>query len=180
MNAIISVIGAIFLVFRIWLTNFKLQDELEFRRYYVSRFLNYYFCLAMVLAFQNEIFNIMIITVLPMMVISLVGWDSLFFVKFKKRTYWKKNHGWLIIERLTLHPPIVTVAIWMIITGIHNFFTLPPTIWPFISGGILFYGVFFLLDERITKKYIPPTGANMVFGSLVSFIGMIFIVFYFY
>jgi hypothetical protein len=134
----------------------------------------------MILSFQNDIFNIMTITVLPMMVISLVGWDSLFFVKFKKRTYWKKNHKWLLIERLTLHPPIVATALWMVFSGIENFITTPPQIWPFISGAIIFYGVFFLLDERITKKYIPPTGMNMLIGSLISFIGMIFITFYFY
>ena len=54
-------------------------------------------------------------------VISFLGWDTLFFIKFKRRTYWKKNHGWLLIERATLHLPLIISTIWMFYNNIESF-----------------------------------------------------------
>jgi hypothetical protein len=180
LDHILSIIGAFFLVFRIWLVEYKLEDELQFRKNYVSRILNYYFCIALLLAFRAPIFNLAIIGALPMMVISFVGWDSLFFIKFKKRTYWKKNHGWLLLERITLHPPMIPVAIWMYYKGFQNFVPPPMNPWVFVAVGILFFGPFLLMDKRWTEKYIAPTGNNILFGAVLSYIFIVVFAFVFF
>ena len=79
------VIGICFLIFRIWLTEFKLKEELEFRRHYLSRFLNYYYCLALISSFSWDIFNFILISETIAMIIAFIGWDIPFFIKFQNK-----------------------------------------------------------------------------------------------
>ena len=82
---IFPILGSLMLIFRIWLCEVKLVRELEFRRRYLSRFMGYFFWVAMVLDFQNDIFNLIIITELVGNIIYLVGWDIPFFLKFRNK-----------------------------------------------------------------------------------------------
>ncbi|MHA1340147.1 MAG: hypothetical protein ACTSRZ_10345 [Promethearchaeota archaeon] len=168
---IISICGAIFFIFRIWLVQFKLKDELQFRKDYLSRYMCLYFCIGMILQFKNDIFNIIIGAALPLMIISFIGWDTLFFVKFKRRTYWKKNYGWLIIERLTMHPPMMIVALYWWIDGLKAHIILVNGIFSIIVAIILVFGAFLMWDKRWTEKYIAPTGMNILISAILSVVG---------
>lgn len=167
------VLGAFGIIFRIWLVQFKLKDELEFRKDYVSRYMSVYFFIAMALQFQNELFNLIVATALPLMLVSFIGWDTLFFYKFKKRTYWEKNHGWLIVERLTMHPPMLIVALYWWIAGLENVLLIQGSYATIIAAVILVFAPMLLFDKRMTEKYIAPTGMNIFVSAILCLVGMV-------
>jgi hypothetical protein len=161
MNYTISVIGALFLIFRFWLTQDKLKDEFEWRKFYISRNVNFQLCLAMITGFENPIFNQIIITCWPVMILTTV-WDFNFFSAFKKRTYWKKNRGWLLVERLTLHPPILIIGGWMYLQGLTRWFPRELSFLPSIPAMMLIILPFFFMDARWTSRYIYPQAVIMI------------------
>ena len=181
MSVALLIIGVSFLLFRIWLTEFRLREELEFRRHYLSRFLNYYYCLALISGFSWDVFNFILISETIPLIIALIGWDIPFFVKFRGKNYWEKNRAWLIIERATLHPPMIATVIWMFISGLKSFVdssNLIPFIIITLILGLLPY---FLFDQRWTKNFIKKG----VFFSFrweiltVAFISLILTIVYF-
>ena len=121
MSIALLIIGISFLIFRIWLTEFQLKDELQFRRHYLSRFLNYYYCLALISSFSWDIFNFILISETIALIIAIIGWDIPFFVKFKEKKFFRKNRAWVLIERATLHPPMIGTVIWMYLSGLKSF-----------------------------------------------------------
>jgi len=171
-NIIWPILGASGFVFRLWLTHFKLKDELQFRKDYVSRYIALYFFLAMTLGFKNEVFNLIICAALPVMLVSFIGWDSLFFVKFKKRTYWEKNHAWLIVERITMHPPVIAVSLYWWIIDLKGIIGLTNGIITIIAACILVMGPYMIWDKRWTEKYIAPTGMNIFIFMIISVVGL--------
>jgi hypothetical protein len=177
MSITFPILGALGLIFRIWLTQFKLAEELQFRKDYASRWVNYYFFIGMILDFQDQTFNLIIAGALPLMLISFVGWDTLFFWKFKSRTYWPnvKNHKWLLIERLTMHPPMIVVGLLWYFMGLRNYLTMNilEAIVPTIICAIMIIGPELLWDERLTKKYIAPTGQNIFVMTIISIVWML-------
>ncbi|MHA1474911.1 MAG: hypothetical protein ACTSRX_07985 [Promethearchaeota archaeon] len=154
MSVALLIIGVLFLIFRIWLTEFKLKDELQFRRHYLSRFLNYYYCFALISSFTWDLFNFILISETIPLIIALIGWDIPFFIKFKKQNYWKKNKVWLIIERATLHPPMIGTVIWMFFSGLKTFVDSSNLIIILIITLILGLLPYFLLDRRWTTNFI--------------------------
>jgi hypothetical protein len=154
MSVALPVIGVCFLIFRIWLTEFKLKEELEFRRHYLSRFLNYYYCLTLISSFTWDIFNFVLISETFGLIIALIGWDIPFFIKFNKQNHWQKNKVWLIIERATLHPPMIGTVIWMYISGLKSFVDSSNLILLVIITIILGLFPYFLFDRRWTKNFI--------------------------
>ena len=181
MSVTLLVIGVCFLIFRIWLTEFRLKDELQFRRHYLSRFLNYYYCIALISSFTWDIFNFVLISETFALIIALIGWDIPFFIKFNKKNHWEKNRGWLIIERATLHPPMIGTVIWMYLSGLKTFVDSSNLVIIIIISLILGLLPYFLFDQRWTKKYI----AKGVFFSFrweiltIAFISLILSVVYF-
>lgn len=170
MNATLPIIGSAFFIFRIWLVQFKLAEELQFRKDYVSRMMSLYYCIAMILQFKNPVFNIIVAASTPVLIASFFGWDLLFFIKFKNRDYWEKNHTWLLVERLTLHPPIMLTGIYWYITGLSSHIIITNW-WATISASaILVLGPFVLWDKRISEKYIYPTGLHIFLSALASLI----------
>jgi len=154
MSVALLIIGVSFLIFRIWLTEFKLRDELQFRRHYLSRFLNYYYCLALISSFTWDIFNFVLISETIALVIAFIGWDIPFFIKFHKQNHWDKNRVWLIIERATLHPPMIVTVILMYIKGLKTFVDSSNLIILIILTIILGLIPYFLLDRRWTTNFI--------------------------
>ena len=167
---IFLVLGSIMLVIRIWLCEIKLVEELSFRRRYVSRFLNNYFWIAMIFNFQNTLFNLIIITGYIGMLITFFGWDTVFFYKFKSRTYWKKNHGWLIFERLTMHVPSIIIGTWMYFTDTHNFVDFE--IYWLIIAILLVFTPWVVIDRRFTEKYIDGMKFQITLLLSLSSIGV--------
>ncbi|WP_371804693.1 hypothetical protein [Candidatus Lokiarchaeum ossiferum] len=168
-QVLIPIFGGLFLLFRIWLSLYKLREELQFRRFYVSRLVNYYFCMMLIFNLQSAIFNVIIAVCFPAMIFTSV-WDYNFYSKFKNRTYWKKNRRWLFVERITMHPPLLISGLYMYIAGIPNF--VPPgEVTPFLIGILIVYGSSFLLDVRLRKRYNWPNGRDLLIVMLVSTIG---------
>ena len=154
MSVALLVIGVCFLIFRIWLTEFKLKDELQFRRHYLSRFLNYYYCLALISGFTWDIFNFILISETIGLIIAFIGWDIPFFIKFKKQNHWDKNHVWLIIERATLHPPMIGTVIWMYFSELKTFVDSSNLIIFILITIILGLLPYILLDQRWKTNFI--------------------------
>ncbi len=156
MNWVLFSLGIVFLIFRIWITEFKLREELQFRRHYLSRFLNYYYGVALLWGFTANLFNFILIADWLPMIIAFIGWDMPFFIKFKRRTYWEneKNRVWLLIERATLHPPMIGTIIWMIFNGLHSYVDASHLVIYTLIGSVFVFLPWFLLDHRWTKNYI--------------------------
>ena len=181
MSVALLIIGVLFLIFRIWLTEFKLKDELQFRRHYLSRFFNYYYCLALISSFTWEIFNFVLISETIALIFALIGWDIPFFIKFNKQAHWQKNKAWLIIERATLHPPMIGTVIWMFFSGLRSFVDSSNLILIIIITVILSLLPYFLFDQRWTKKYITK-GVFFSFRweiLLIAFISLVIAIVYF-
>ena len=169
MSWIFPILGSLMLIFRIWLCEVKLVRELEFRRRYLSRFMGYFFWVAMVLDFQNDIFNLIIITELVGNIIYLVGWDIPFFIKLKDCEYIERHHFWMVIERLTLHPPIIAAGIRMYIVGPKTFVAFDS--YGFFAAIVLVFGSWCLWDERFTKKYLNGMKFQITILLISSFSG---------
>ena len=157
--------GSIFLIFRIWLVEIKLVDELQFRRRYFSRFFSYYTGLALAFGLGFYLFNIMVMIAFPILLVTSI-WDINFYRRFKSQTYWKKNRRWILIERITMHPPVVIVAIYMIINDAKNYIH-PPNLVLLVLSVVILFVPFFLIDERWTRRYKWPE-ALIVIGLMLA------------
>jgi hypothetical protein len=100
----------------------------------------------------------------PILLITSI-WDVNFYRRFNTQEYWKKNRLWAILERMTLHPPVVIIALYMILTGARNYIEAPNAV---IFLLIVFFMVspFFIFDERVRKRYQWPQ-AMIVTGLIV-------------
>lgn len=168
------VVGLLFLSFRGWLIFFKIKYELQFRRFYVSRLVNFYFCVMLIFNFKNVIFNIIIAVCFPAMIFTSL-WDFNFYKGFKARTYWKKNKNWVLIERLTMHPPILIGGLSLYVIGLQ-YFVPPNDLISFFIGILIVYPSSFLLDIRLRKRYNWPSGRNLLIVMLIS--TLIFSIYY--
>ena len=157
--------GVAFLLFRIWIVEVKLVEELDFRRRYFSRFFSYYSALALAFGLLFWPFNVMVMVAFPILVVTSI-WDINFYRRFNSQPYWEKNRRWLLVERTTLHPPVVILAIYMIFAGARNFIEPPNLLFMVITVVILFLP-FFLLDVRWTKRYKWPE-ALIVIGLMLG------------
>ncbi|TFG25208.1 MAG: hypothetical protein EU533_01350 [Promethearchaeota archaeon] len=165
-DIVLPIIGIVFFIFRLWLSTFKLKDELQFRRFYVSRLVNYFFCFSIIFNFKNPVFNVILAVCFPAMVFTSM-WDFNFYRHFKGRTYWKKNKTWLLLERMTMHPPILIGGLYIYLTGIWNY--VPPGDLVVFAIGILFvYPSSYFLDVRLRKRYEWPNGRDLLLVMLFS------------
>jgi len=162
---LINIAGFIFLIFRIWIVEFKLVEELQFRRRYFSRFFSYYTCLALVFGLGFWPFNVMLMVAFPILVVTSI-WDINFMRRFTSQEYWANNRKWGLVERITLHPPVVVVAIYMILMDARNYIQAPNLILMTLIVIGLFIP-FFLLDTRWTKRYKWPE-AMIVIGLIIA------------
>ncbi|TFG27335.1 hypothetical protein EU527_18655 [Candidatus Thorarchaeota archaeon] len=164
-------IGIFFLLFRIWIVEIKLRDELDFRRRYFSRFFAYYTCLALAFGLMFYPFNIMVMVAFPILVVTSI-WDINFYRKINTQTHWMKNKKWAILERITMHPPVVVLAILMILYDARNFIQ-PPNLILMIISMIILFTPFFLIDKRWTKRYKWPEAMIVIilfFASCLSLV----------
>ncbi|MFW9975910.1 MAG: hypothetical protein ACFFDQ_11615 [Candidatus Thorarchaeota archaeon] len=171
MEIIVSIVafGILFLIFRLWLVEIKLIDELQFRRRYFSRFFSYYTCLALGFGLDAYPLNIMVMVAFPILVVTSI-WDINFYRRFKSQTYWTKNRNWVLIERTTMHPPVVILAIFMILDGARKYIQ-PPNLIIMVVSVVLLFIPFFLLDVRWTKRYKWPEAViviGLMFASGIS------------
>lgn len=161
--------GALGFLFRFWLCEFKLNEDLGPKRGHTSRYITYYFLIAMVLDFQNNLLTLITIVSAPAMVMAFLFFDLPFY--FQDCTKPMQNKGWLIIERLTLHPPVFLYTIYFYATQNRLFFFELYNFSNFIIAMILVLIPLFLFDPRIVKKEDWPRGLFMVIGSIIDILG---------
>jgi hypothetical protein len=164
-------IGITLLLFRVWLVEIKLQEELQFRRRYFSRFFAYYTCLALAFGLSLYPLNIIVMVAFPILLVTSI-WDINFYRRFNSQAYWTKNRGWLLIERATMHPPVVLVAVFMILDGARNYIE-PPNLLLMVLSVVLLFIPFFLFDERWRKRYKWPEAVLVIALMLASGISLL-------
>jgi len=164
-KVILTLIGIVLLIFRIWIVEIKLVKELEFRRRYFSRFFSYYSCVALAFDLGWWPFNVIVMVAFPILVVTSI-WDINYIRRFKSQDHWANSWKWGFAERLTLHPPVVLVAIYMILMGARNYIE-PPNLILMVMVVIVLFLPFFLIDVRWTKRYKWPE-ALIVIGLMVG------------
>ncbi|MHA1796356.1 MAG: hypothetical protein ACTSUK_09590 [Promethearchaeota archaeon] len=177
-----SIIGLLYLIFRLWLDEIKLAKELDFRRRYLSRFANYFFAIALIYNLQNMVFNMIVITSMPAIWVAFLRWDIRFYKRFKKGISvssipleTKAQRVWMIIERLTLHPPMLAFGTIPFFTGLRKFALgsasssdLGGQILTIFYAMILFFSAFFFMDVRWYKRHRWPTGKIILYALIGS------------
>ncbi len=151
MTELMAVIGISFLLFRLWLVEVKLPDELQFRRRYLSRVINYYTALALAFSLSSVVLNLIVMISFPILLVT-TSWDIKFYRRFRSRDYWKKNRRWVLLESLTLHPPVFGVGLAMILVGAEPLIRAPNLLF-ILAAAVLMYVPFFLFDARWTDRY---------------------------
>lgn len=174
--------GMAFLVFRLWLDEMKLRKELDFRRRYLSRISNYCFSIALIYNFQNMAFNMILTTSMLALWVAFFRWDWRFYKRFKTGGVvssipleTRSQRVWMIIERLTLHPPILFFGTRPFFTGLRSFVLgsvastdLAAQILSILYASIIIYAGFFFMDVRWSERYGWPTGKIMLYGIILS------------
>jgi hypothetical protein len=179
MNYLLPIFGAIGLVFRLWVCEVRLKPLLEHRRRHLSRFLACMFFLGMMAEFSYNTFSLIIIVALPTMVASFVFFDvPFYYVIIRDKD--EEAHGhrfWLVLERLTLHPPMIIMGIMIYIWGFHDLFYPVLELPMLITGTVLVFVFYFMHDPRWAIKDEPPSGYIILFGAAAETI--FFVIFYF-
>ncbi|KXH75982.1 MAG: hypothetical protein AM326_08075 [Candidatus Thorarchaeota archaeon SMTZ-45] len=162
---LLVIIGVIFLAFRVWLVELKLINELQFRRRYLSRFVNYFACFSLIFGLSSWFLNLIVMIAFPVLVVT-PGWDITFYRRFRNRNYWEKNRKWMLVERLTMHPPVILLGVVLLIVRARPFIEAPNLLFILLAGLVLL-SPFFILDERWRTRYNWPQ-APTVIGLMLS------------
>ncbi len=184
MNVFLMILGVVGFALRIWLTEFRLTAILGDERHFNSRLLTLYGFATLIFDLQVEPLNLVLVGALPMMFLMFFRYDVPFFLKLVQRKplitahtpttelpFSPATNFWLIIERLTLHLPIIFIGLPWYRAG------LKAVVFPnlqissfFITIGLVF-GPFLLLDPRIRKKMDWPEGLWLFLGGIAWAIG---------
>jgi hypothetical protein len=167
---VLIVTGVLFLAFRVWLVEFKLIDELGFRRRYLSRAMNYFMCVALIFGLTSWFLNLIVMLSWPILIVTPM-WDVNFFRRFRQRTYWEKNRRLMLLERATMHPPIIVLGFALLFVRARPYIEAPNLVLILVAGFVLSLP-FFLFDDRWTKRYNWPQAPTVLGLVLASTIGM--------
>jgi hypothetical protein len=124
--------------------------------------------------FQNITFNLILVATVPIGFIAILEWDRNFFrKKLRVVPEYQPVLPWMIIERVTLHVPMIITGLIFYFNGLESFVFhgTDPSI--FDRVVILLYGTLLvvlpliILDVRWTKKEKWPTARNMLIGELI-------------
>jgi hypothetical protein len=175
--------GAIGIFFRYWVTNIKLKDGLEHRRFHLSRILALLYFVAMALEFDNNMFTLIVVGALPTMVAAFLFYDITFYRNIFRKDWFTRleikeefvsDRIWIFMERITMHIPMIITAIRIYIEGAKDLFLPETNLFTLIAGFIMIYGFYLLVDPRWTQKDEWPAGI-IIFWAGVSqtvFIGL--------
>ena len=175
MNAVISTIGALLLIWRIWIVKKRLNDILAHRKCYISRITNYFYFIAMILSFESDIFNLIIVSALPVIIVGVFVNDIPAYINFNKdyANENRKTKFLIILEGISLHPPIIITGIIFYVTDLKIVFSslIPIS----LNSGVIFGSVYLLgflplILFDIRWKEGKPVAKWMLFGATASII----------
>ena len=165
----IRLLGLFYLIFRLVLTERILVDELGFQRRFMSRNLNIFLALAWITDYHAQVFSFIVLVAYPVMILSFITSDIRFFKRYHDKTHFMQvtphnKHKWLLIERITLHVPLIITGWWMFHKGLQFFFSRNTLFEVALIGTILMYTTWFGLDRRAQdNKYVPHFRDLMTF-----------------
>ncbi len=158
-------LGALGLVFRYWIANYKLNHLLKHRTGHLSRMVTYFFFIAMMTDFGQNIFTLIIVGALP----TMIGAFLMFDVSFYRHIFTKdwslrlgvpeakpKERFWIFLERFTLHWPAIVPGIVIYYRDPREFFLPFMDFQTVVIASVMMIIAFFLLDPRWWK--IEPNG----------------------
>jgi hypothetical protein len=171
----IIISGIIFLIFRVWLVEFRLKAALAEENRYFSRIICYYLGVNMVCNLQLMSINIILVSsVASFTIITILTDLKLFFqIPIRYPGHSKNTYYFILIERITLHFPILIAGFAMIADGYLKYVNLSQGWFPLIMGSALFFTPFVLLDPRIRKRHVWPLGPIIFSFGVAQTIGMI-------
>jgi hypothetical protein len=168
---IFMIFGIAGFIFRIWLCEFRLKPILTFHARYLSRFIAYYYFIAMIFAWNITLLNGILLVSLPTMAFSVIFLDIPFFWKFvHKEINYPDNNLWLVAERLTLHIPCTITAIYWIYEHLQIVYLPLTRLETFSIGLVLLLVPYFLYDKRWTENYEAPRGIIVLVTMLGSWV----------
>jgi hypothetical protein len=184
MNVFLVILGCVGFLLRLWLTNFRLSTILGDERRFNSRLLTQYGFIALIFNLEVDPLNLVIVGALPMMVIMLFRYDLPFFLKLVQGKSIITPHMrpdvvplppktklWLVVERLTLHLPIIFIGGPWYAVGLKSVVFPDLQVVSFVITVLLVFGPFLLLDPRIRKKLDWPEGLWLLMGGIAWSIG---------
>ncbi|MBD3350759.1 MAG: hypothetical protein GF364_04650 [Candidatus Lokiarchaeota archaeon] len=122
------------------------------------------------------VFNIICIWSIPFLIFATVGWDTRFLKQWKKNEIesWKAVRYSLLLERITLHLPMLVVSLWLCIENFNGFLTGYTTIENgfqaviyLIFATIIVYTPYLVLDVRFSEKRGWPIGKNLALLAII-------------
>ncbi len=187
MSFALILVGIFGIIFRIWLTEIKLKEQLKYERFFLSRFLVLYCFGAMMLNFKLEVFNLIVTASFPMMFLCIFIFDIPFFYKIKHGESVLPQGGqyspekidiWVILEKITLHIPIVILGLYFYSQGLKTVVFPSLKISTFVIVLFLVFIPFIFIDPRILKKRDWPDGFWLMFAAICTVIGFYLHFFY--
>ena len=116
-NYCFSTIGLIFLMFRFYVLEIRCKDIFKPRNRYLSRFLAYYYFIALALNFQIKFLNLTLFVSYFLELYIVADHDLKFLLRYYRHeelNNGENRNGWVLFERLTLHIPLVlTCTVWI-------------------------------------------------------------------
>jgi hypothetical protein len=92
----------------------------------------------MVFAFSSNVFTLIVITALPTMIGAFLFFDVRYYNVWISEERYQKQLGWVKLERLFLHPPMIVAGFGIYLNNSIEFlltmFTLPNLIAGLILG----------------------------------------------
>ena len=180
MNYLLVILGTGFMIYRFWISHYHLKDLLDYERFFTSRILVLYAAIACIFNYSTIIFNLIIIAAYPMMVFCFFYWDVPFLLKIIQEkpilpetiVIQKSSLKlWLILERFTVHLPIIIIGTPWYLHGIKGNIIPQISVQDYIIAMLLVVIPFLFIDPRITKKKLWPEGLWLSLVFLVSAIG---------
>ncbi len=186
-NYCFSTIGLIFLMFRFYVLEIRCKDIFKPRNRYLSRFLAYYYFIALALNFQIKFLNLTLFVSYFLELYIVADHDLKFLLRYYRHeelNNGENRNGWVLFERLTLHIPLVlTCTVW-IFSDLDVFYLTdgsPPQIWEMMAALFLGITTFLLFDVRnpFGKKFEAPLGKHIFSFIIGSWILVILILYVF-
>jgi hypothetical protein len=163
----LTAFGIAFLLVRLYINEFRVAKWIQPENHFISRINTYLFSFAFIFSLEISILNIPIISgILPFTIIFLRN-DMNFILNIKRFVAEKnitdpKDIFWILIERISLHLPILIAGYYMVFTDIFRFVSMEYGIWTFIIPYFFCIFIYMLVDVRWADDKNPAVGRLII------------------